>query len=133
MEWLRGPGPEARRPAGNREEGAPGVGAAAPRQGEGAPGYRDRAGTGAPGCWLGPRSLERGAEGGDGRVRLRRGRGRQGGPPRDLPVPGAASLGWLESLLSFSPGRAPPPGARLVVFLLFLLLLHHHLRLLLLL
>lgn len=64
MEWLRGPGPEARLPAGNREEGAPGVGAAAPRQGEGAPGYRDRAGTGAPGCWLGPRSLERGAEGG---------------------------------------------------------------------
>lgn len=66
-----------------------------------------------------------GSRGGDRRVRLRRGRGRQGGPRRDLPVPGAASLGRLESLLSFSPpGRAPPPGAKLVVFLLFLLLLH---------
>lgn len=109
------------------------MGAAAPRQGEGAPGYWDRARTGAPGCWLGPWSLERGAEGrGDGRVRLRRGRGKQGGPRRDLPVPRAASLGRLESLLSFSPGRAPP-GAKLVVFLLFLLLLHHLLRLLLLL
>lgn len=59
-----GPGPEARRPEGGREEGTPGVGSGARAAGEGAPEYWDRAGTGALGCWPGPRSLERGAEGG---------------------------------------------------------------------
>lgn len=123
MEWLR----EAR-PRGSAAGGQPGGGNTRggerrPGTGEGAPEYWDRAGTGAPGCWLGPRSLERGAErgvgGGDDRVRLRRGRGGQGGPRRDLPMPGAASPGRPpESLLSISLGRAVPPRARLVVFLL---------------
>lgn len=130
MEWLR----EAR-PRGSAAGGRPGGGNTRggerrPGTVEGVPEYWDRAGTGALGCWPGPRSLERGAErgvgGGDGRVRLRRGRGGQGGPRRDLPVPGAAFPGRPpESLLSISRGPScsspskasslPPPPHPLAV------------------
>lgn len=116
------PGPEARRPAGGPEEGTPGVGSGARARGRGrrstgiGPGPVLRDAGWVPGASSGERS---GGVGGDDRVRLRRGRGGQGGPRRDLPVPGAASPGRPpESLLSISRGRAVPPRARLVVFLL---------------
>lgn len=111
-EWSGSGDPAPRlggRRAAGREEGTPGVGSGAPAgEGEGVPEYWDRAGTGAPGCWPGPRSLERGAEGGtagSGYGGGGEGRGGQGGPRRDLPVPGAASPGRPESLLSISPAE----------------------------
>lgn len=121
-----GPGPEARRPEGGREEGTPGVGSGARAAGEGAPEYWDRAGTGALGCWPGPRSLERGAEGGGRQGQVTAGEGMAGRPaPRPAGVGGRVLGAAGEPALHFpgpsssSPSKAsslPPPPPPLAVF-----------------